>query len=46
MMNVIAFVLCSTGAVIKAIERDWGYVAIDTALAVLNAGYAYDWLKS
>lgn len=46
MMNAIVFVLCATGAILKAIERDWGWVAIDTACAVVNAEPAYRWWKN
>ena len=43
MMNAIAFVLCTIGAVLKAIDRDWGWVAIDATCAVVNAEPAYRW---
>jgi len=45
MLNAIAFMLCTIGAVLKAVDRDWGWVAIDTACAVANAEFAYRWWK-
>lgn len=45
MLSVIAFVLCSIAAVLKAIAHDWSWVVLDVACAVLNAKPAFEWLK-
>ena len=46
MLDMIVFCLCSVGAILTAVNSNWGLFIMDVIFAAMSAKPAFEWLKS